>query len=121
MSVAAHTAVPEGLFKHCGKHIARSLKAHLTFVAYSAGPGVLDHIAVSMPITFADEVMDPEVFEHAPVNEKDMEKWTMCKSHLMPPTQGRPLTKFMQIIGAFSVKLLLAYNSWVKGSKRKRS
>ncbi|KAF3050076.1 Acetamidase [Didymella keratinophila] len=73
LPVAAHTAVPEGLFKH---------------YAYTAVPSVLDYTTGSIPVTFADEILDPEVFEHEPVNEKDMENWMMYNKSV---SHGSPI------------------------------
>ena len=110
LPVAAYTAVPEGWFKHYGRHIAHSLQVHLTFASYEAVPGALDYTTGSIPVTFADEIVDPVVFKHAPVNNKDTDNWVMCKAHLMPSMQVGRLTKAMQITGAFLVDLLLVCN-----------
>lgn len=52
--------------------------------AYTAVPSLVDYTTGAIPVTFADENLDLEVFEHVPVNEKDMENWKMCKSYLLP-------------------------------------
>lgn len=92
LPVAAHTAVPEGLFKHYGKHIARFRQVHLAFAAYVVVPGVLYYTTDSTPVTFANEIEILVVFEHALVNNKNMENWMMCKAHSMPCMQGGRLT-----------------------------
>lgn len=48
--------------------------------AYTAVPSLLDYTTGAVPVTFADDAVDSEIFQHNPLNEKDVVNWKMCQS-----------------------------------------